>query len=81
MKIVFLVALFNLNGEWTMLEGFYPLPTDGMAHCEERLSGAEDYLSKQKGLPEFHVTCIETIPEEGRQAVQDYIAKNLAKAL
>ena len=52
MKEIFLVILFNFNGELTILDGFYPLVVEQIEECEVRKTFAESYLPTVENIPE-----------------------------
>lgn len=52
MKEIFLVILFNINGELTIIDGFYPLQVNQMQVCEQRKEFAEGYLPLLEDIPE-----------------------------
>lgn len=52
MKEIFLVILFNINGELTIIDGFYPLQVSQMQECEQRKEFAEGYLPLLEDIPE-----------------------------
>lgn len=80
MESVFLVVVFLLNGEWTMVTTFPPLPVPTMEFCLERaLPSGNNILSQKENLPEYHVLCLETTIDNGDEALKAYIDKNLAE--
>lgn len=52
MKEIFLVILFNINGELAIIDGFYPLQVSQIQECEQRKEFAEGYLPQIEDLPE-----------------------------
>jgi len=73
----FLVILFLIEGEWSLTREYYPLEMPTLTYCEERRDFADNYLSNVKGLPPYHVMCLETLEEKGGENLDEYIKKNL----
>lgn len=52
MKEIFLVILFNINGELAIIDGFYPLKVSQVQECEQRKEFAKGYLPLLEDIPE-----------------------------
>lgn len=52
MKEILLVILFNINGELSILDGFYPMVVQQIEECEVRKTFAEQYIPTIVGIPE-----------------------------
>jgi hypothetical protein len=58
---VYLVVLFLVNGQPTIIDGFHPRQQESLDICEERLMVLKSYLEEYKELyPEVHKLSCET---------------------
>ena len=54
---VLLAIIFLVQGEPTIVEGYFPLEMESREYCEMRKDFTEAYLATVPGMPEFRVVC------------------------